>query len=124
LTAFHLRRGFDRVNGGVVDADDMPIATVPARQGIGWIGQLGWVVPKIPLELVGRYALARNVYGQQSSQPEADEAGAGINWYFVGHNLKLQLDYFRLWDGSLGASYAEQARHGTDRFRVQVQLYF
>jgi phosphate-selective porin OprO/OprP len=124
LTAFHLRRGFDRVNGGVVDADDMPIATVPARQGIGWIGQLGWVVPKIPLELVGRYALARNVYGQQSSQPEADEAGVGINWYFVGHNLKLQLDYFRLWDGSLGASYAEQARHGTDRFRVQVQLYF
>jgi phosphate-selective porin OprO/OprP len=124
LTAFHLRRGFNRVNGGALDADDMPIATAPARQGIGWIGQLGWVVPKIPLEFVGRYGLSRNIYGDQSTQPDADEAGAGINWYFVGHNLKLQVDYFRLWDGSLGATYAEQARLGTDRFRVQVQLYF
>jgi phosphate-selective porin OprO/OprP len=124
LTSFHLRRGFDRVNGGALDADDMPIPTAPARQGIGWLGQLGWVVPKIPLEFVGRYGLSRNIYGDQSTQPDADEVGAGINWYFVGHNLKLQLDYFRLWDGSLAASYGEQARLGTDRIRVQVQLYF
>jgi phosphate-selective porin OprO/OprP len=124
LTAVHLRRGFNRVNGGALDADDMPIATAPARQGLGWVGQLGWVVPKVPLEFVGRYGLTRNIYGDQSNQPDADEAGGGINWYFVGHNLKLQVDYFRLWDGSLGATYAEQAKHGDDRVRVQVQLYF
>jgi phosphate-selective porin OprO/OprP len=124
FSGFHLRRGFARVNGGAVDDEGMAIATVPARQGVGWFGQFGWLVPKIPLELVGRYGMTRNIYGDRSSQPDADEAGGGINWYFVGHDLKLQLDYFRLWDGSLGASYAEQARHGTDRIRLQLQVYF
>jgi phosphate-selective porin OprO/OprP len=124
FSGFHLRRGFHRVNGGALDDAGMPIATVPARQGIGWFGQFGWVVPKIPLELVGRYGMTRNVYGDQSTQPNADEAGGGVNWYFIGHDLKLQLDYFRLWDESLGASYAEQARHGTDRIRLQLQVYF
>jgi phosphate-selective porin OprO/OprP len=124
FSGFHLRRGSHRVNGGALDDEGMAIATVPARQGIGWFGQLGWVVPKIPLELVGRYGLTRNIYGSESSQPDADEAGGGFNWYFVGHDLKLQLDYFRLWDGSLGPSYAEQAQHGTDRIRLQLQVYF
>ena len=86
--------------------------------------KLGWLVPNIPLEFVARYGLTRNIYGANSSQPNNDEAGGGINWYFVGHNLKLQLDYFRLWDGSLGASYGEQARHGTDRIRLQLQVHF
>jgi phosphate-selective porin OprO/OprP len=123
-TAFHLRRGFARRNGGALDDMGMPIPTVPARQGIAWFGQLGWVVPKIPLEFVGRYGLIRNIYGDASSLPDSDEAGAGINWYFVGHDLKLQVDYFRLWDASMGTSLAEQARNGTDRVRVQFQVFF
>jgi hypothetical protein len=53
-----------------------------------------------------------------------DEVGGGLNYYFVGHDLKLQLDYFRLSDQTMGASTAEALRHGTDRVRVQVQLYF
>ena len=112
LTGFHMRKGFGRVNGGLLDADDMPIPTTAARSGIGYFAQLGWLVPKIPLEFVGRYGLTRKIYGSQSSQPNSDEAGGGINWYFVGHGLKLQLDYFRLWDDSRGLLYAEQARHG------------
>jgi hypothetical protein len=123
-TAFHLRRGFARRNGGALDEMGQPIPTVPARQGLAWYGQLGWVVPKIPLEFVGRYGLVRNTFGTNSSLPDADEAGGGINWYFVGHDLKLQVDYFRLWDQSMGISYADQARHGTDRVRMQFQVYF
>jgi phosphate-selective porin OprO/OprP len=124
LSGFHLRRGFGRVNGGELDENDMPIPTVAARSGIGWYGQLGWVVPKIPLEFVGRYGLTRNIYGDASTQPNSDEAGGAINYYFIGHNLKLQLDYFRLWDDSLGATYGAQARSGTDRIRLQLQVYF
>jgi phosphate-selective porin OprO and OprP len=124
LSGVHLRRAVARINGGALDENDMPIATAAARQGLGWFGQLGWVVPKIPLEFVGRYGLSRNIFGMQSNQPNADEAGGGINWYFVGHNLKLQVDYFRLWNDSLGASYAEQAKHGNDRIRLQLQVYF
>jgi phosphate-selective porin OprO/OprP len=123
-SAVHLRRGFNRINGGAVDEMGMPIPTVPARQGVAWYGQLGWVVPKIPLEFVGRYGQIRNIFGNQSSQLDADEAGGGINWYFVGHDLKLQVDYFRLWDETLGDSYADQAKHGLDRVRVQLQVYF
>ena len=122
--AFNLRKGFNRRSGGAVDDAGMPIATVPARQGLGWFGQLGYVVPKIPLEVVARYGLIRNIYGTSSSMRDSDEAGGGLNYYFVGHDLKLQLDYFRLWDASMGATPAEAARHGTDRVRVQVQVFF
>lgn len=124
-SAFFLRRGAHRRSGGALDEDTgMPIPTVAARQGIGWYGQLGWVVPAIPLEFVGRYALIRNIYGDRSSLHDSEEVGGGINWYFAEHNLKLQIDYFRLWDESLGATFGEQARRGTDRIRVQGQLYF
>jgi hypothetical protein len=122
-SALHLRRGFDRRSGGAVDEMGVAIPTAAARQGLGWYGQLGWVVPKIPLEVVGRYGLIRNAFGA-SSLPDGDEAGGGVNWYFVGHDLKLQVDYFRLWDESMGSSPGDAARHGTDRIRVQVQLYF
>jgi hypothetical protein len=124
FSGFHLRQGFQRVNGGVLDADGMPLATVQARSGIGWFGQFGAMLPRIPLEIAGRYGMSRRIDGDQSSQPIADEVGGGLNWYFVGHDLKLQVDYFRLWNDGLGPTYAEQARHGTDRVRVQVQLYF
>ena len=123
-TAFHFRKGFKRVNGGAVDDMGSPIATVAARQGLGWYAQAGYMVPKIPLEVVGRYSLIRNIYAAQSSLPSSDEAGGGVNWYFVGHDLKLQLDYFRVWDQTLGASFKEAASHGTDRIRLQLQMYF
>ena len=124
VTAVHLRKGFNRKNGGAVDDTGAPIDTVAARSGLGWFGQLGYVVPKIPLELVGRYGLVRNIYGAKSSMISADEAGGGLNWYFVGHDLKLQVDYFRLWDATMGATPAEALRHGTDRMRIQLALYF
>jgi hypothetical protein len=124
-TALHLRKGFNRTSGGALDDTGAVIPTVAARQGLGWYAQLGYVVPKIPLELVGRYGLVRNNYGKTlSSLPDADEAGGGLNWYFVGHDLKLQLDYHRLWDESMGMTPAERRSNGTDRVRLQFQVYF
>ena len=123
-TAFHLRKAISRVGGGALDADGNPIPTVPARQGVAWYGQVGYVVPKIPLELVGRYGMIRNIYGDKSSMKSADEAGGGLNWYFVGHDLKLQLDYFRLWDETMGMTAREARQNGVDRVRLQLQVYF
>lgn len=124
-TALHLRKGLNRKNGGNVDENGAPIPTVAARQGLGWFGQLGYVVPKIPLEVVARYGLIRNTYGQTlSSIIDNDEVGGGLNWYLVNHDLKIQLDYFRLWNESMGSTPAERARNGTDRIRLQVQVYF
>jgi phosphate-selective porin OprO and OprP len=48
----------------------------------------------------------------------------GLNYYFAGHNLKLQLDYFRLWGADQGPGFVNAAKHGTDRVRLQVQLAF
>lgn len=124
-TAFHLRKGYNRKGGGALDDNGVEIPTVAARQGLGWFGQLGYVVPKIPLEVVGRYALVRNNYGKTlSSLPDADEAGGGLNYYFINHDLKVQLDYFRVWDESMGMTPGERARNGTDRLRLHVQVYF
>jgi hypothetical protein len=123
-TVLHWRKGFDRRSGGALDEAGDPIPLAAARSGLGWYAQLGWVVPKIPLEFVGRYALVRNTFGAASSLKDADEAGGGINYYFVGHDLKLQFDYFRLWDQSMGASQAERAANGLDRVRLQLQVYF
>jgi len=123
-SAFHWRRGFNRANGGAVDEDMMPIATVAARNGLGWFGQLGWVVPKIPFEIVARYGFVRARSPGETSMPWRDEAGGGVNYYIANHNLKLQLDYFRLYGADTGAGVADAARHGTDRIRLQMQIAF
>jgi len=122
-SAMHMRRGFDRRSGGLLDDMGVPIPTAAARQGLGWFGQLGWLLPKIPVEVVGRYGLVRQAFGT-SSLHDSDEVGGGLNWYIVGHELKLQLDYFRLWDDTMGISRTDAALHGTDRVRVQLQLHF
>lgn len=123
-SAFHWRRGIHRKNGGAVDSLDMPIPTELARNGLGWFGQIAWLVPRIPLELVGRYGLVRNTFGSGSGLGRADEAGGGLNYYLAGHNFKIQADYYRLWDDSLASSFDVSARRGTDRIRLQIQLGF
>lgn len=123
-SAFHLRKGFDRKNGGALDADGVAVPTAPARSGVGWFFHAGYAVPRVPLEVVARWAAVRNIYGDQSSMPGADEIGGGLNWFLVGHDLKLQLDYFRVADATTGPTVREALRQGTDRVRLQVQLYF
>lgn len=120
-TAFHWRQGFNRVSGGAVDDDGALIPTVDPRNGIGWFAQPGFVVPKIPLEIVARYGLVRRNAGSMTWK---DELGGGINYYIAGHNLKVQLDYTRLWGGDTGNTPTRALQSGTDRIRLQVQLAF
>lgn len=125
-SAFHWRQSTNRRNGGAVDAETMmPIATALPRDGVGWFAQVGWLVPKIPLEIVGRYGFVRNIRGaDRSAIVWRDEVGGGLNYYIYGHWLKLQLDYFRLYGADQGPSYASAARHGNDRMRLQLQVSF
>jgi hypothetical protein len=123
-TAFHWRKVVNRTSGGALDEDGNLIPEELGRSGLGWLGQLGYLVPKIDLEVVGRYVLVRNVFGEESSLGFRDEAAVGINYYFAGHNLKLQLDYGRLWGAEQGPGYTNAARRGTDRIRLQMQLAF
>ena len=121
---FHWRKGVHRENGGLLDEEGNAIPTALPRNGLGWFGQLGWLVPKIPFEVVARYGFARKRGGNDSALPWRDELGGGVNYYFAGHNLKLQLDYFRLWGADTGADVVAAMKHGTDRIRLQLQMAF
>lgn len=123
-SALHLRKARRRNPGGALDDMGVPIPVAAPRDGLGWFGQVGWLVPKIDLELVARYSTARNVFGPGSALADRDEVGGGLNYYFVGHNLKLQLDYFRLVDHPQGVRWLDGAALGTDRVRLQMQLAF
>ena len=82
------------------------------------------MLPRIDLEVVGRYSVARNVFGARSALLDRDEVGGESNYDFVGHNLKLQCDDFRVWEAAPGVSAADAARLGTDRLRMQIPLAF
>jgi phosphate-selective porin OprO and OprP len=123
-SALHLRKARKRNPGGALDEDGAAIDVASPRDGLGFLAQAGYLVPRIDLEVVGRYSGARNVFGARSALLDRDEAGGGLNYYFVGHNLKLQLDYFRVWEAAPGISAAQAARDGTDRLRLQIQLAF
>lgn len=100
------------------DRDYVADISDPDRHGAGWNVQLGYFIPapylKEHLEIAGRVeawdpAVARKddradellseVSGSGPARPGSTQAHrdyvAGINWYFDGHDLKLQINYTR-----------------------------
>lgn len=120
LGEYYWRRG--RRDYGVAIIDDPVLGPVPApreapRDGWGWFVQVGWLVPRIPLELGTRYGFVRPPR-RGSSLPARDEVSASVGWYFFGPALKLVADYTRGWpQGGLPEAGVHQAR-------VQLQAAF
>lgn len=117
-SGFHLRKARRRNPGGALDEMGALIPVALPRDGIGWYGQAGYLIPPADVEFVARYSFVRDVFGRHSALLSRDELGGGVNYYVAGHNLKIQADYFRVWDAPLGAA------RGVDRFRIHVQLAF
>lgn len=113
LEAAYLWRAGRRNPGDAVDELGEPIPVEAARNGHGWMVQAAFLIPRTHLEPAARTSGHRGL--GVTSMPDRNELGGGLNYYFAGHNLKLQLDYFRTW---------EPARRETavDLVRVQVQL--
>lgn len=109
---FYYRTG-DRTAGDAVDDAGEPIPTVAPRDGLGWFVQSGYLLGAVPVEFSGRYSEVRPV-GSDSSLSEERELGAAVSWYPGAHSLKLQGDYFRLWE--------DEIADGTNQFRVQLQV--
>jgi phosphate-selective porin OprO/OprP len=122
--AFHWRKARRRNPGDAIDDMGMPIPVAAPLDAIGWLGQVGWLVPTIDLELLGRYSGVRRLGDASGELAFRDELGGGVGYYFFRHGLKLQLDYFRLWNANLGATPGEAISNGTDRVRLQLQLAF
>lgn len=112
---FLWRRG-RRSPGDAEDADGAPVPVEPARSGYGWFAQTALLIPRTDLEPALRYAEVAPL-GVDSSLTRRSELGGGLNYYFYGHNLKVQADYFHLWSDA-------KITRGDDQFRLLLQLAF
>ncbi|WP_434418857.1 hypothetical protein [Nannocystis pusilla] len=96
LEAAFLWREGRRNPGHAVDDMGAPLPVEAARNGHGWMAQAAFLIPRTGLEPALRTSGIRGL--GLTSMPDRNELGGGLNYYFAGHNLKLQLDYFRTWD--------------------------
>jgi phosphate-selective porin OprO and OprP len=112
--AFFWRRG-TRNAGDEIDDNGVAIPTEMARDGMGYYGQVGYLIPHHALEISARFGQV--IAASESSLSDTSEAGLGFSYYFARHAMKLQGDYFRFW-GDDGFS------KGSDQVRVQMQLAY
>lgn len=88
--------------------------TESPRSAEGWYAQAGWLfLPKF--EVVARYGELRP-RGTDSAVERQHELGGGLNWYLQGHDFKVQLDAFRLYERSID--------DGKTQVRLQTQVWF
>ena len=66
----------------ILGDDDEPIETELARNGLGFMIQTGFLVPKTKLELAGRFGHNQGL-GNATSLKQRDEAGGGLSYYFA-----------------------------------------
>jgi hypothetical protein len=114
-SAFFWRDG-TRNPGDSVDEAGEAIAAEAARNGMGYYGQVGYLIPNQPLEMSARFGQLMSA-GDDSSLSDKSEVGLGLNYYFAQHAMKLQADYFHFW-GEDG--FAE----GSDQVRIQMQMAY
>jgi hypothetical protein len=108
-----LRRGF-RTPGDATDGDGAPLPVARPRDGWGFFVQGGYLLPRSGFELTARYGELHPTGGPgttaASALTELHEAGVGANYFFAQHTLKLQADYFRLWEDAGPAAGSDQVR--------------
>ncbi len=101
---------------GDVQILESEVAQTAPRDGIGYFAQAGWVVPKIPLEIVARYSALRHLK-KSSTLDDGDEIGAGIAYYIFGPALKVSADYHHTW-------YLGELDEANDQVRLEFQAGF
>lgn len=123
IGSFYYRHGdrnagkFQDASGkDILDTSGKPLAAPTAsRDGTGLVAQAGYLIPRLPLEFAARYA---NLRGRQTplhnGLKDSNELGGGISYYFAQHQLKLQTDYFRIWQ--------KEVSDGCNQVRLQLQL--
>lgn len=62
------------------------------RSGSGWVAQASYTFDP-PFEIVGRYSKLYAFSGTDPRLVDADEVGAGLNYYINGHQFKIQTDW-------------------------------
>lgn len=87
-----------------------------ARNGVGATSQVGmFFVPRVPVEAAGRYS---HIVGTgETALGERQEAGGGLSYYIAGHPMKVQADYFKIWEN-------HDVNQDEHMFRLQLQASF
>ncbi len=112
------RKSPQTVLAGSDDAGNT-IAEYP-RSAWGYMFQAGFMVSE-HLEPALRYGEVRPIGTSNPDLVRDREIGGALSYYFHKHDLKVQLDYFRLLTDADPAGSAVLAR---DRVRLQSQFYF
>lgn len=106
--------------GNVTVDDGSGTEVAPAmmygRNGYGITASAAYLMPSIPLEIVARYSTVRP-FAAKTDLHTQEEYIAGANWYFFGHNLKLQAEYAYIVDKAV-------FENGADRIRLQILQNF
>jgi hypothetical protein len=114
-TEFFYRKG-DRNQGPGTDAMGAPLPTQASRDGMGWYGQGGFLIPNMPLEITARYGMIRGkTEALHNGLTDTNEVGGGLGYYFARHPLKVQTDLFRLYQSG-------NWENGNTQFRLQLQV--
>lgn len=97
----------------VLDANGDLVSTPPAPSDLAGYGQIGWLLPKVPLEVSARYGQIVPLADVSAARP-LHELGVGLNWYIAEHPFKVQAAWYRTWRDEPFAT-------GNDDVTLQVQ---
>ncbi len=127
----HWRNGHRVAPADDVELPEEPVPMRAPRNGYGWFVQAGYVFPGMPLEIAGRYSAVHGIGDEDpgdltfaadrrrtpslTSLKRLESAGGGVSYYFGGHPLKLQADYFRTWNEG-------DTSDGSNTVRIQLQV--
>jgi hypothetical protein len=95
------------------DPEGNPIEPTPARNGVGWMAQGGYLIPHTRLELAGRGSILRPT-SATSGVPESNAVTFSVSWYFFQHPFKIQADVSEEWE-------SESFGDGATTVRIQLQ---
>ncbi len=120
LTVFaeYFYRNGQRGSAALDPQDAGPDDVFLSRDGLGGSLQAGYLLPRLPVGVGLRYSeVGRGPFDEtESSITDEHEAGGTLGYYWAGHPLKLQADYFHLW--------SDEADEQADRIRVQLQVAY
>jgi hypothetical protein len=115
ISEFAYRTG-KRQFGDTEDEEGNPIEPTAARNGLGWMLQAGYLVPRTRFEFAARGSM---IFGSSKRAPTSlDDSYGGtfaLSYYFARHPFKIQADVSQIWN--------EQERFGQGEtvFRLQLQ---
>lgn len=96
------------------DPDYDPDLPTDPRNGIGWMLQAGYLVPRTGFEFAARGALIK-ANSKRGATSLTDQYGTtfSVSYYFARHPFKIQADVSQLWEDTFG--------EGSTVFRLQLQ---